>query len=80
MIKYTFQSRECSQRSKHSNCSDSCQVSDVWCYGNVPAETSLITTLPWNDLDKVQGATITRIRRPKRDPKNSLLSRILDVA
>ena len=79
MIKYTFQSRECSQRSKHSNCSDSCQVGDVWCYCNVPAKKSLKKRLLWNNLDQVQGSTITRIRRPKMDPKNSLLSRILDV-
>ena len=35
---FTFQGRDGPQGAKHSNCSDSRQVSDIWCHGDIPEE------------------------------------------
>ena len=35
---FTFQGRDGSQGAKHSNCSDSSQVGDIGCHGDIPEE------------------------------------------
>ena len=39
---FTFQGRDGPQGAKHSNCSDSRQVSDVWCHGDIPEESKFL--------------------------------------
>ena len=61
---FTFQGRDGPQGAKHSNCSDSRQVSNIWCHSDIPEEIKVSAV--WCFLNKGIKVSSTKVSFFKR--------------